>query len=410
MRMVGSRNPRRSRSGDIVVAALATTAARWRDAPLGDCKPDVRIFNMPEEKALPVRLAILGTGSMARQHAERFAAIEGVSVVSGIDVDHARAAAFCQQHGIGRAFGDLAEALAWGEFDAVANVTPDNAHHRTTLEIAAAGHHVFCEKPLATNFLQAEEMTKAVADARLVGMVNLTYRNVPALQKARELVRSGAIGEVRHVEASYLQSWLASKYWGDWRTESRWLWRLSKSHGSNGVLGDIGIHILDFASYGAASAVESVTCRLKAFPKAPDNQIDEYVLDANDSFVMAVEFANGALGTIHASRWATGNRDDLRLRIFGSKGGLDVSYGGRDAHGLRIPRLDVCLGEDVETQTWRVYPLTPVETNYERFIRAVRTGETLEPSFAHAANLQRILDKAMEAEIAPPGQTVVVNA
>jgi predicted dehydrogenase len=346
---------------------------------------------------------------MARQHADRFSPIEGVSVVAGIDVYQTRADAFCQRHGIGRAFGNLIDALAWGEFDAIANVTPDSAHHATTLEIAKAGRHVFWEKPLATNFAEADEMTKAVSDARLIAMVNLTYRNVPALQKARELVTSGAIGEVRHVEASYLQSWLAAKYRGDWRTESRWLWRLSKSHGSNGVLGDIGIHILDFASYGAASAIENVTCRLKAFSKAPNDQIDEYPLDANDSFVMAVEFASGALGTIHASRWGTGNRDDLKLRIFGTKGALDVSYGGRDANGMRIPRLDVCLGDDVETQTWRVYPLTAVESNYERFIRALRQGETLEPSFAHAAHLQRILDKALEAEVAPAGQTVVVD-
>lgn len=365
---------------------------------------------MTAREVEPVRLAILGTGAMARQHADRFAAIDGVSVVAGIDVDQARADAFCQRHGIGRAFGRLSDALDWGEFDAVANVTPDSAHHATTLDIARAGRHVFCEKPLATNFAQAEEMTKAVTNARVINMVNLTYRNVPALQKARELVTSGAIGDIRHIEASYLQSWLAAKYWGDWRTESRWLWRLSKSHGSNGVLGDIGIHILDFASYGAASDIENVTCRLKAFPKAPDNQIDEYALDANDSFVMAVEFANGALGTIHASRWGTGNRDDLKLRIFGTKGALDVSYGGRDANGLRIPRLDVCLGDDIETQTWRVYPLSPVESNYERFIRALRQGETLEPSFAYAANLQRILDKAIEAEVVPTGKTVVVDA
>jgi predicted dehydrogenase len=357
-----------------------------------------------------LRLAILGTGSMARQHVERFSAIEGVSIVAGIDVHIDRAEAFCRRHGIQRAFGDLSEAIAWNEFDAVANVTPDSAHHPTTLQIVAARKHVFCEKPLAINFEQAQEMTKATNEARVVAMVNLTYRNVPALQKARELVRAGAIGEVRHVEASYLQSWLASKYWGDWRTESRWLWRLSKAHGSNGVLGDIGIHILDFASYGAASEIENVTCRLKAFPKAPNNQIDEFTLDANDSFVMAVEFANGALGTIHASRWATGYRDDLHLRIFGSQGALNVSYGSRDANGLRIPRLDVCLGQDVETHGWKHFPLTPVETNYERFIRAVRQGETLEPSFAHATNLQRILDKALEAEIVPPGETVVINA
>lgn len=357
----------------------------------------------------PVRIAILGTGAMARQHVERFSSIDGVSIVAGIDVDAGRAEAFCRRHGIANWFGSLEAALAWRQFDAVANVTPDSAHHQTTLQIARAGCHIFCEKPLAINHGQAEEMTRAVTDAQLVGMVNLTYRNVPALQKARELVTSGAIGEVRHVEASYLQSWLTSKYWGDWRTESRWLWRLSKAHGSNGVLGDIGIHILDFASYGAASAIAHVTCRLKAFPKAPDDQIDEYRLDANDSFVMAVEFENGALGTIHASRWATGNRDDLRMRIFGSKGALDVSYGGRDANGLRIPRLNVCLGEDIETHTWRHHPLTPVETNYERFVRAVRLGQTLEPSFAHAAKLQHILDKGMDADSVPPGETAVVD-
>ena len=365
---------------------------------------------MTFEAARPVRMAILGTGAMARQHAERFSAIEGVTVVAGIDVDRARAEAFCRQHGIEHAFGNLADALSWGRFDAVANVTPDSVHHATTMQIARTGKHIFCEKPLAVNHEQALEMTRAVEDARLVGMVNLTYRNVPALQKARELVTSGAIGEVRHVEASYLQSWLSSPYWGDWRTESRWLWRLSKAHGSNGVLGDIGIHILDFASYGAASEIDTVTCRLKAFPKAPGDRIGEYVLDANDSFVMAVEFENGALGTIHASRWATGNRDDLRMRIFGTMGALEVSYGGRDAKDQRIPRLDVCLGDDVDTQTWQQYPLKPVETNYQRFIRAVRQGETLEPSFAHAANLQRILDKAMEAETGAPGKTVVVDA
>ncbi len=356
-----------------------------------------------------VRLAILGTGSMARQHAERFAATEGVKLSAGIDVNEGQLEVFCKTHGIERQFQSLDEALAWGEFDAIANVTPDSIHHSTTVAALKAGKHVFCEKPLATNHKDAEEMARVASEMHVIGMVNLTYRNVPALQKARELVKAGAIGEVRHVEASYLQSWLSSRYWGDWRTESRWLWRLSKGHGSNGVVGDIGIHILDFASYGAASEIANVTCRLKAFEKVPGNQIDEYTLDANDSFVMAVEFENGALGTIHASRWATGFADDLSLRLFGSKGGLKVSYGDRDATGLRIPALDVCLGDDIHTQMWRRYPLGAVESNYERFIRAIRQGETLEPSFVHAANLQAILDRAMEADVVPPGETVVVN-
>ena len=249
----------------------------------------------------PVRILILGTGGMAKNHAENFAAIPGVTVVAGIDTRAEQLAAFKAAHSIPHGFPSVQEAVAWGEFDAVTNVTPDAAHYATTLPFLAAGKHVLCEKPLATNAAHAEEMAAAAAKAGVVNMVNLTYRNVAQLQKAREIVTSGQIGTVRHVEASYLQSWLVSKAWGDWRTESQWLWRLSRKHGSNGVLGDIGVHILDFASYGSGLEIEHVFARLKTFDKAPGNKIGDYDLDANDSFAMTVDFNNGALGVIAVS-------------------------------------------------------------------------------------------------------------
>jgi len=335
-----------------------------------------------------MRLLILGTGGMANSHAKQFASIEGVTLVGGVDVDPKRVEAFNAAHGIERGFGSLDAALAWGEFDAVANVTPDSIHHPTTLAALAAGKHVFCEKPLATDYAKAIEMAEAAENAGLVGMVNLTYRNVAELQKARQIVESGEIGKVKHVEASYLQSWLVSKAWGDWRTESKWLWRLSKKHGSNGTLGDIGIHILDFAVYGAGSDIDHVFCRLKTFEKAEGNKIGEYELDANDSFAMTLELENGALGVVHATRWATGHFNELRLRVYGEKGGVEVQ------HTLEWSKLRVCVGDDAETGTWRDLAVDPVPTNYMRFVEAVRTGQTLEPSFRHAANLQKVLDLA----------------
>src|SRR5690606_18843340 len=187
------------------------------------------------------------------------------------------------------------------------------------------------------------------------------------------------IGAIRHIEASYLQSWLVSKAWGDWRTGPEWLWRLSRAHGSNGTLGDIGIHILDFAAYGAATEISDVSCQLKTFHKANGNRIDEYVLDANDSFAMTANFANGALGVIHATRWATGHLNELRLRIYGEKGGVEVQHDHRGSH------LKVCLNEDAETATWRDMKAGPVATNYERFVNAVRLAIPTEPSFRHAA-------------------------
>jgi predicted dehydrogenase len=338
-----------------------------------------------------MRMLILGTGGMAKNHAKSFAAIDGVSVVAGVDVDPNRLDAFRAAHDIPHGFASLDAALAWGEFDAVANVTPDSIHHSTSIAALKAGKHVFCEKPLATDAIKAFEMVEVAEQSGLINMVNLTYRNVAQLQKAREIVTSGQIGTVRHVEASYLQSWLVSKAWGDWRTESQWLWRLSKKHGSNGVLGDIGVHILDFASYGSGLDIDHVFARLKTFDKAPGNKIGEYDLDANDSFTMNVDFSNGALGVIHASRWATGHFNELRLRVYGDKGSVEV-LNGKTSH------LKVVMGEDIETATWRDLEVPPVPTNYQRFAEAVRTGQMQEPSFRHAAELQKVLDLALVTE------------
>jgi predicted dehydrogenase len=339
-----------------------------------------------------VRLLILGTGGMAKTHAEQFSADPRVDLVAAVDVDPGRLADFCDRHGIAKRFSSLEAAIAWGEFDAAANVTPDRAHHPTTLSLIAAGKHVFCEKPLAEDHSRAIEMTEAAEHAGLVAMVNLTYRNVWALERARAMVLAGEIGAVRHVEASYLQSWLISKAWGDWRTEEQWLWRLSRGHGSNGVLGDIGIHILDFAAHGAGQPIANVFGRLKTFDKAPGNRIGDYVLDANDSFAMTVEFANGALGSIHATRWAAGHVNDLSLRIYGEKGALDIQ------HSPKGSWLRACLGEDAQTADWAEIAAVETPTNYRRFIDAVRAGRNGEPDFRHAATLQRAIDLAFVTE------------
>ena len=339
-----------------------------------------------------VRLLILGTGGMANSHAMNFSTIDGVDLVAAVDVDIVRVEAFALRHNIENRFTSLDEAIAWGEFDAVANVTPDKIHHPTTLRLIEAGKHVLCEKPLAETYEKADEMARAAEATGLVAMVNLTYRNVAEVQKARQMVLSGEIGQVRHIEASYLQSWLVSKAWGDWSTESQWLWRLSTKHGSNGVLGDVGIHILDFAGYGAASDVEHVFARLKTFDKAPGNRIGEYDLDANDSFTMTAEFANGAMGVIHASRWAVGHLNELRLRMHGDRGAIEV------IHTPDGSTLKACLGEDIEKGVWKDIDAGTVLTNYQRFIDAVRAGKQAEPGFRHAAELQKVLDLAMVTE------------
>lgn len=338
-----------------------------------------------------IRLLIIGTGGMASHHAANFAKIPGVTLVGGVDTRPEQLASFCDQFGIAHRFTSLDQALEWGEFDAVTNVTPDAAHYVTTLPVIAAGKHVLCEKPLSTTYPRALEMAEAAQAAGVVNMVNLSYRNVPALQKAAAMVAAGDIGTVRHFEASYLQSWLTQPAWGEWSTESQWLWRLSTAHGSKGVLGDVGIHIIDYATFIAGSDPVELSCRLKTFDKAPGGKIGDYTLDANDSFAMHLSLANGAVGTISATRFASGHHNDLRLRIYGDKGGLEVLFEKNES------RLNACLSPDLLTATWQPVATDTVPLVYDRFIAAIRGEGPAEPDFARGAALQQVLDLAEDS-------------
>ena len=334
----------------------------------------------------PVRIAIVGTGTMAHRHARAFQAQgPNCAVVAAVDVVPERVEAYCREFAIPRAFGSVEQMLAQCDCQAVAIVTPDAWHAPLSIQCLQAGRHVLCEKPLALHHAQAQEMVEAARVAGTINLVNLSYRNWSALQGVAAAVRAGQIGEVRHVEASYLQCWLSSRIWGDWRTSPRWLWRLSRAHGSNGVLGDIGVHIVDFATFPAGEITE-IFCRLQTFEKAPQNRVGEYVLDANDSAVMTVTFANGALGTIHTTRWASGHADRLYLKISGTLGAVEIDS-ERATNTFRL-----CAGPGLDTAEWREVEVAPTPSNYERFVASILTGQPDQPDFARGAEVQRMLD------------------
>ncbi|MCX6958859.1 MAG: Gfo/Idh/MocA family oxidoreductase [Verrucomicrobia bacterium] len=179
--------------------------------------------------------------------------------------------------------------------------------------------------------------------------------------------------------------------WGDWKTTPAWLWRLSSKHGSKGVLGDVGVHILVFASL-PVGPIRSIQARLKTFTNLKGKRMGEYPLDANDSALMQVEYANGALGIIHTTRWATGHANSLYLRVHGTKGALrldlDKSY----------TELEICLGKDIHKANWKTIKASQTPSIYERFITAVRTGKQGEPDFARGAEIQKTLDACFESD------------
>jgi predicted dehydrogenase len=334
-----------------------------------------------------IRLGIIGTGGMARSHAKFFAAIPDVQIVACCDVDLGKAQDFASAFKIPHVFPDLTFMLKGCELDAVTNVTPDRYHEPLSIEALAAGKHVFCEKPLATNYPDARKMVRAAADAGRINMVNLSYRNSAALQEVARRVKKGDLGRLYHVQAHYLQSWLTSKEWGDWRKSETWLWRLSEKHGSKGVLGDVGVHILDFASFPAGDIV-SVNCHLKTFPKAPRGRIGDYVLDANDSAIVTVDYAGGATGAIQTTRLATGHVNSLSLSLHGEYGAfridLDASYS----------QYEECFVQkkDGKTSTWKKVTAPAVPNLYERFINSIKRRKNDQPDFAQGAKIQRVLD------------------
>jgi predicted dehydrogenase len=344
----------------------------------------------------PIRIAILGTGGMANRHAELYHQIPGVELVAACDIDRARAEAYAVKHHIPASgvYTDFATLLRECPVDAISNVTPDAFHAPLSIQALKAGKHILCEKPLGLDYPETTRMVSAARKAGTIAMVNFSYRDWSALQAIAVRVRAGEIGELRHLEASYLQTWLSSPIWGEWSTTPAWLWRLSTKHGSKGVLGDVGVHIVDFATFAAGLPIKKLFAQLKAFPKAPKNRVGEYPLDANDSALLQVEFANGALGVIHTTRWATGHANRLALKLHGTEGAFSFDS------DLGSDHYRACLGQDVATATWQDHRADPTPNNHQRFIAAIRGGAraaAAQPDFARGSEIQRVLDACFES-------------
>jgi predicted dehydrogenase len=335
-------------------------------------------------------IGIVGTGGMAAQHAEQLSKQKGVELSSCLDVVPGRAEAFARKHGVRRVAQTFHELLE--QCDAVSLVTPDRFHYEGALAVLSAGKHLLCEKPLTVTLAEAKQVAKLAqrgSELGQVGMVNFSYRKSAALQKAIELGRSGGLGELRHAHGFYLQSWIAAPIWGHWTSE-QWLWRMSTKTGSGGVLGDVGCHLLDLMT-SVTGDVSELRCVLGNFPKVGQNgraytQWKGTPLDANDTAIIELRFAQGGLGVLHTTRWASGHANHLRLEVHGTEGALmfdlDRSY----------DTLDTCLGAATSRAKWKTQRLKPTPSIYERFVRSIQRGEPDQPDLIRGAQIQAYLD------------------
>jgi len=341
-----------------------------------------------------IRVGFIGTGGMANWHAGAVRELKGVKLVACCDVRPEIVEQFAKKWDVPAAYTDYREMLEKEELDAVANITPDAAHCEVALAALARGLHILSEKPLASSLAEAKKMAAAAEKAGVINMVNFSYRNASALHRAAAVVAAGKIGRVMHVESSYLQSWLARADWKRWAQNHGMLWRLSTAHGSAGVLGDLGCHIYDLTTLLCGQDITQIHCRLQTFDKpVPGNRLGEYVLDANDSFMSTVTFANGAIGTVHSSRWASGHGNSLRCRVYGDGGAVEVDLDT----GYNVYRI--CSGrKNLASNTWKTVECKPTPNMWQRFVRSIRTGVNDASDFANGLKIQAYLHYSLQSD------------
>lgn len=197
--------------------------------------------------------------------------------------------------------------------DFVSVVTPNDTHFPIARAFVEAGFNVVCDKPLVHSSGQARELIAAVEKAGVVFCVTYNYSGYPMVKQARHMVRSGVLGEVRKVIVEYNQGWLAGalertgQKQADWRTDP------SRS-GAGGAIGDIGSHAEQLVSYITGLELEAICADLTSF--VPGRRLDD---DAN----LLLRFRGGARGVLVASQVEIGHENDLRIRVYGTEGGLE---------------------------------------------------------------------------------------
>ena len=205
-----------------------------------------------------------------------------------------------------------AEAKRPDGIEAVAIVTPNHAHAGPAIAFLNAGIHVICDKPLALSLAEAKKIQAAAAKSKAIFALTHNYTGYPLVRRMREMVKAGDLGELRVIQAEYPQDWLTDPIEKSGQKQAAWRTDPKRS-GAGGAIGDIGTHAYNLADYVAGVELTELAADLSSFGAGR-------VLD--DNAQMMLRFANGARGAIWASQVAPGNENGLRLRVYGTKGGV----------------------------------------------------------------------------------------
>jgi len=250
-----------------------------------------------------MRLGIVSTADINRKVIPGAHASAKVELVAVASREQARAEEYARTWEIERAYGSYEAMLEDPDVDAVYISLPNTMHREWSIRSLEAGKHVICEKPLGRDAAESYETWQRVAATGVKHMCAFNYRFVPAVRLARELLEAGELGDIYHFRGRYLQEW------GDIDDH---VWRFERETAGSGALGDLGAHVIDLARY-LVGEIQAVSGGTRTFKEGRD---------VDDAFEAVVEFENGAIGTLEASRFCPGRKNAFTWEINGSKGSI----------------------------------------------------------------------------------------
>lgn len=366
-----------------------------------------------------LNIAMIGGGFMGKAHSNgwlrvgEFFDVPYQPVLKVIAGNKTNLDAFNEHWGYEEITYDWRTIMERDDIDVVDIGTPTFEHKEMVLAAAKAGKHIVCEKPFTLTYADAKEMLDAVNKAGVVHYLNHNYRRVPAVAYAKQLIDEGRLGQIYHWRGAYLQ---------DWITDPNFplSWQLRKECAGGGPLYDLTSHAMDLARYliGEPEAVTAVNKTIikerplpgvgaTAFSSGTGTDTSRLApVEVDDASFAVVEFANGALGSVESSRFATGRKNYNCFEVYGSKGSicfnlermnelefLDATDPGPEQGFRAIPATDGAL--PYMYAWWPSGHIIGYEHTFVNafrdFLYAVDGKEAVKPDFNDGAQIIRIL-------------------
>jgi predicted dehydrogenase len=365
----------------------------------------------------PIGIGLIGYGGIGRVHAMGYRMLPyayGLPAdtirIAGVATSRpATAQTAAREIGCDFYTADYHELLAHDDVDIVDITLPNNQHAAAVEAAAAAGKHIYCEKPLAMDVAEAQRMVAAVARAGVNNQMTFNFRFFPAVQRAKQLVEEGFLGRVFSFRASYYRS----SYIDPRKPTS---WRQQRAVAGGGTLFDLGSHALDLVYFllGPFASVQATLDTLIPERPAAAGSSEMVPVDVDDLALLTLRLPDGTPGTVEASRMGTGNPNELTFEIYGELGGIRFrsteaswleAFDARDPaapHGglsgfRRINTLNRFEGQRApDPSTMPDFTRTHAECQYQ-FLKAVDAGRPATPSLADGLHIQAVMEAAQRS-------------